>query len=59
MARLLKENLVKEFIKQEAPELKVSAGYIDTLDSKFREYIKQSLKRTTGNGRKTAMSQDL
>ena len=51
---------IKEAVKQSGMDIdNVSADFIDKLDNKVIEVIKQSCRRAKENGRKTVMAKDL
>ncbi len=51
--------VVKSKVKEITGAINVSADFYDTLNSKVKQMVHDSIKRAEANGRKTIMGRDL
>jgi histone H3/H4 len=49
---------IKDFLREEGLD-NMSADFLDTLDVKVKQILKDAIKRAKENGRRTVMSKDL
>ncbi|RMF55171.1 DUF1931 family protein [Candidatus Woesearchaeota archaeon] len=51
--------IVKAKIKEATGEFNVASDFIEALDAKVKDLIKEAIERAKANGRRTVMAKDL